>query len=116
MNTILYFLLLPLRMLFRFIRSSEDLNASHPLRIALDKGWLYCKYGTLTLFIALNLALVSGVPHVRLSSTVHTSRIGELQGKSEYIGPFGFKAIDAAETGPIPPRIAFIPIHQIFWQ
>ena len=107
-------LMLPLRLLLKLFQRMEGLESSDPLRKALDKGWLYTKYAVLTLFILLNLAVFSGVPHLRWSSTVHTSRSGELQGKSEYIGPFGNRTLEANETGPIPSRIAFIPVYKIF--
>ena len=114
MSVLLNLISLPLRLGWRLVRSTAELEASDPLRTAIDKGWLYCKYGALTLFIVLNLSIVSGVPHLRLDSTVHTSRSGEAQGESNYIGPFGFRIIEAAETGPVPPRIAFIPVYKIF--
>jgi hypothetical protein len=114
MKFVFYFLLLPYRLLQRGFRATQELNVSDPLRLALDKGWLYCKYAALALFIILNLTVFSGLPHVRIESTAHTTRDGLHQGFAKYLGPLGVQTIDAQDLEHAPPRIVFIPIQKVF--
>lgn len=105
MSSIKYFLWLPFDWYSR-------LDSADPFRAAVDKAWLYAKYSAIAIFILLNLTVLTGLPHVRWESTVHQTRNGSLQGQSKYLGPIGFQSIDAEATGPVPPRLFFIPLTQ----
>ncbi|WP_430451108.1 hypothetical protein [Rhodopirellula europaea] len=105
MSSIKYFFSLPFAWYGR-------LDSSDPLRVAVDNAWLYTKYAAIVIFILLNLTVVTGLPHVRWESTVHQTRTGTIQGESKYLGPLGFQLIEAEMTGPIPPRLFFIPLTQ----